>query len=168
MKYFIPVLSMVVFFSACRNADEKENSGDVKTNKPLSITIEPEAAAADMHYLWQAEFEDMSGKLRMNKVKPLPNDSLNSGFIINHLNVSYPEIQLALDKISNDTIFVRINKSKYLTEQLGSTGADIYMTEVTYDLCELNNINYVNFEFKGGDHAAPGTYSKTDFINVLK
>ncbi len=169
MKYAIRVLSMSVLLAACHNnTEKKETPQEEGTPKPLTITIEPENATADMHYLWQAEFEEASGKLRMQKKIPLPIDSLNTTFILNHLNAEYPKIALMFKKISSDTIFVKINKSRYLTEQLGSTGADIYMTQVTYDLCELKGISYVNFDFKEGDHAAPGTYSKTDFLNVLK
>lgn len=159
----LPVITLLA--AGCQSPESKETASDTAAQKPLLITIEP--GSADVHYLWQPSFEDSSGKLRMERKQPLPADSLKPEFIIQHLNNSYPKIRLLFDRISNDTIFVKISHSRYLTQQMGSTGADMYLTEATYDLSELTGIEYVNFSFKAGDHAAPGTYCKTDFLNVL-
>jgi hypothetical protein len=78
----------------------------------------------------------------------------------------YPEIPLTLNKISHDSIFIKINNSKYLSQQMGSSGPEAYFAEVTYNLTEIPGINFVDFNFKEGDHAAPATYSRTDFVQV--
>jgi hypothetical protein len=168
MKYPSVMLAVILIFYGCRGNDRKDASGEVVRTLPPTVSIVPETPSTDMHYLWEAAFDSSSGKMKMIKSQPLPPDSLHPGFILHHLNALYPEVRLVLEKISNDTIFVKINKSQYLTEQMGSSGADLYLTEVTYDLSELSNIRYVHFDFKEGDHASPGTYSKTDFVNVLK
>lgn len=99
----------------------------------------------------------------MKKVSPLSEDSLTVPILIQKLNSLYPDIQLRYKKISGDTIFVAIDKSSYLTKQVGTTGAKGYLAEVTFNLTELKNINFVDIHFKEGDHAAPGTYTRTDF-----
>ncbi len=46
---------------------------------------------------------------------------------------------------------------------MGTAGAQSYIATITYSLTELAEINYVNFDFKEGDHALPGTYKRTGF-----
>lgn len=121
----------------------------------------------DMHYSWEAVPDDNSNRLIMKRVHPIPNDSLTAVNIIAEMNSRYDRIRLRLGRISNDTIYVKVIPAGYLTQQMGSSGADIYMTEATYNLTELKNIGYVNFDFTAGDHAAPGTYSRSDFVNIL-
>jgi len=66
-------------------------------------------------------------------------------------------------KISNDTIFVSIPNSTYLTQQTGSSGPEGYIAELTYNLTETKNVNYVALQFKKGDHAEAGTFSRSSF-----
>jgi len=78
------------------------------------------------------------------------------------------KIHLDYLKSSNDTIFVTIKESTYLTQQMGTTGADDYMSTTTFTLTELRGIKYVNFAFEEGDHAVPGTYSRKYYIDRNK
>ena len=119
----------------------------------------------DTHYFWSSELGTKKGMV-MKKVSRISEDSLTPANLLQKLNKLYPEIPLRFIKISNDSIFVSINKSKYLTQQMGSTGAEAYLAEVTYNLTELKDINFVDMRFKEGDHASPGTYTRTDFIEV--
>ena len=70
---------------------------------------------------------------------------------------------MKFDKISNDTIFVKIPESEKLTQQLGSTGAYNYMAATVFNLTELDHVKYVKFDFQGGDHASPGVFTREDF-----
>jgi hypothetical protein len=79
-------------------------------------------------------------------------------------NAQYPEIKLETEKLSNDTLILRIKDSRYLTQQMGSTGPEMYLKELVYNLTELRNIHYVRLNFKEGDHAHPGVYSRADFV----
>jgi hypothetical protein len=81
-------------------------------------------------------------------------------------NEMYPDIPITVNKISHDSIFIKIGNSKYLTQQMGSSGPEAYFAELTYNLTEVPGINYVDFNFKEGQHAAPATYSRTDFVQV--
>ncbi len=46
---------------------------------------------------------------------------------------------------------------------MGSSGAETYLAEVTFNLTEINGINFIDIQFPEGDHASPGIYSRTDF-----
>lgn len=78
-------------------------------------------------------------------------------------NNLYPEVELQFKKISGDTLYVKIPESNYLTQQMGTTGAEMYMANATFNLTELPGIKYVNFDFNEGDHAAPATLSRGNF-----
>jgi spore germination protein GerM len=84
--------------------------------------------------------------------------------MIQMLNEKNPQIQIELVKTSNDTAFVKIEKSDFLTQQCGTAGADSYLASVVYNLTEFKNIECVNFDFELGDHAVPGKYSRNDFV----
>jgi len=79
-----------------------------------------------------------------------------------------PKIHVDFIKVSGDTIYVKIKDSNYLTQSIGTTGAYSFMTTTTFTLTELNEINYVNFDFEAGDHASPGTYSRKYFEDERK
>ena len=129
------------------------------------ITKDTAAKIADSHYFWSTDLDPKKG-LVMVKNRPLPADSLTATTMIQMLNELYPDIKLSFLRISNDSIFITIKKSDYLTKQIGSSGAEAYLAEVTYNLTELKGVNFVDIRFKEGDHASPGTYSRTDFVQV--
>jgi hypothetical protein len=74
---------------------------------------------------------------------------------------NYPFARLA--QVNFDTVFLFIDNSNYLTQQMGTTGADEYLAKLTFTVTELESINFVNLNFEEGDHAVPGTYQRTDF-----
>ena len=161
------ILVCCILLVACGNRENDITIKNTDSAHNAATGADSVDITTDVHGLWVAEFDDSTGKLRMKKTKLISTDSLIPAYLIHQMNMQYPNVYLNLTKISGDTIFVKIEKSNFLTSQMGSTGADVYMTEVTYNLTELKNIEYVCFDFKEGDHAAPGTYSRTDFVNVL-
>jgi hypothetical protein len=166
MNKLVFLLFPALILLACN----RNKSKDVLTVKDTLQMLPPKADSVstktDTHYYWEAMPDDNSNRLIMKRTQPISNDSLTAANLISRLNSKYDHIRLQLVKISGDTIFVKIGQSNFLTQQMGSTGADMYLTEATYNLSELNNIGYVNFDFKEGDHAAPGTYSRSDFVNI--
>ena len=121
----------------------------------------------DAHYFWEAD-QDAPNGLVMKKSRPISPDSLTTVNLLQALNNLHPNVELSFAKTSGDTVFVKINKSTYLTQRMGSSGAEAYLAEVTYNLTELTGINFVDINFKMGDHAEPGTYSRTDFVWAKK
>jgi hypothetical protein len=159
MKTSILIIAIFAIFSC--------NTHDHEKLPPVTTTIitHPDSSSAntDVHYFWEATWEGKKG-LIMKKTEPLPEDSLTPDILIRKVNQLYPDIKLLFTKLSNDTIFISLKNSRYLTQEAGTTGAEGYLAIVTYNLTELKNINFVDFSFKAGDHALPGTYTRTDFI----
>jgi len=150
MKNYFFILTVCLVFTACKN----------KADQPA--TDEDSLPAAE-NYLWQSTLNDSSGKIEMIKVPS--NDSLSAQSVIDFLNKDNTHIHLDLVKISADTIFLKIPDAMYLTQQMGSTGPDLYLSEAVYNLTEIPGIHYANFNFEEGDHASPGTYTRDTFKN---
>jgi hypothetical protein len=74
----------------------------------------------------------------------------------------YPP-KLKLVKISGDTVYLTVINDFYLTQSMGTTGAEDYIVKSGVSLLEINGINYVDLNFTAGDHAYPGTFSKAGY-----
>ena len=129
---------------------------------PFIVTTDTAKIIRDRHYFWTGDAGQAKG-LAMIRNRVIPADSLTLNSVIQMLNKMYPEIQLYYTKVSGDTIFIKIYNSSYLTRQMGSSGAETYLAEVTFNLTEINGINFIDIQFLESDHASPGIYSRTDF-----
>ena len=158
---FLIVIILVII--SCNT--KKPGKSGPQVDSAIVTHIDTANSSTDTHYFWSSEWSTKKGLL-MKKTTPITEDSLTPFGLIQKLNNLYPEIRLGFIKISNDSIFVAIKKSKYLTQQMGSSGAEAYLAEVTYNLTELKDINFVDMRFTEGDHASPGTYTRTDFVQV--
>jgi hypothetical protein len=87
---------------------------------------------------------------------------------IDFLNAQNENVYMEFFKHSGDTLFIKIVESTFLTQQMGTAGADAYLSVATYTLTESKNVNYVHFDFEEGDHAIPGTYSRQYYIDRNK
>jgi hypothetical protein len=156
------MMSVFVLISCNNKQSEKDEKKDT-----IAVSVKPDTAnvKTDSHYFWASELDPKMG-LVMKRTNPVSTDSLTVQNMIQFLNRQYPEIFLDFEKVTNDSIFVKIIKSNYLTRQMGSSGAEAYMAEVTYNLTEIKGINCVFFRFKEGDHASPGVYTRTDFVKL--
>jgi len=161
MKRSILLLLVIIAIGSCRTKQSEKTTSTDST--VVIVKTDTSNVKSDSHYFWTSELDQKLG-LVMKKTAPVSNDSLTAANMIHMLNKEYPEVQLEFIKISGDSIFTRIKKSTYLTQQMGSSGADAYLAEATYNLTELNGINYVDIRFKEGDHAQPGVFSRTDFV----
>jgi hypothetical protein len=74
----------------------------------------------------------------------------------------YPP-KLKLVKISADTVYLTVINDFYLTQSMGTTGAEDYIVQSGISLLEIDGINYVDYDFTMGDHAYPGTFSKAGY-----
>ncbi len=152
------------------------NSGSDQSKDEETVVVEdtvyefPATAGADSLVvirnspsLWRAEFEDSTNSYRI--YKPLDNrlDTLTATNVVSLINVNWDSIYLNFERISHDTMYVTIPDSRYLTQNLGSTGAENYMASTTFSLTELKGVQFVNYRFTEGDHASPGVYSRKSF-----
>lgn len=160
MKKIILAAAAFAMFSCNRGSDrESEVTIDsAATAKPDSVAVVTDAA-----YFWEY-YDDGSGNPSLRKVRPISQDSMNYQAVLALTNSQYPEIKLETEKLSSDTLVLKITDAKYLTQQMGSTGPEMYLKELVYNLTELRDIHYVRLHFKEGDHARPGVYSRADFV----
>ena len=115
---------------------------------------------------WIVAINDSTNMMEIKKDPASDMTNLGPEDIVDALNLKYPKIKLLWVKQTGSKVFVKINDPSYLTQQSGSGGAQAYLAEVTYSLTELKGIVAVNFTFKEGDHAQPGTYTREDFANL--
>ena len=163
MKFGLLSLFALFFLLQCntKTADKeaavKEADFVIKSDSPTIKT--------DEHYLWEPDPNAKKG-VTMIRTRPISKDSQTESSILNLLNLTYPAIKVDSLGQSQDTVFIAIRKSRYVTQEMGSYGASSYLAELTYNLTEISGINFVNIRFKAGEHASPGTYGRTDFVSL--
>ncbi len=160
MKKTILYLSAIFIFAAC-NSDTKD-TGD--TNDSAQVTaMEPAQPVQLFDVPWAAVLDSSSQKISMTQTAEVKDEDLNIDNVAESLNRKYPEILISNSKQSNDTVFVKINDSNYLTQGSGTMGAEIYLAESTYSFTQIPGVSYVSFNFAIGDHASPGTFTRSNF-----
>ena len=169
MKNKILLFAIILFSISCNSStNETEKSEETVSQEAIDSsdetgTEEPVLSVTSKPSLWTGEYEDNTKSEKLKKPEDIKIGSLSAADLINTLNETYTSVQLKFDKISNDTIFVKIPESEKLTQQLGSTGAYNYMAATVFNLTELDHVKYVKFDFQGGDHASPGVFTREDF-----
>jgi len=148
-KYFVFIISTGLII-ACNNNKEQETT-DTREDTVTTYTN------------WEAGLNDSTGKLEVKKSEQPGPDTLSAEAMIRFLNNRYPNVQLKFIKTSGDTIYVSIPEATYLTQQMGSTGPQLYFADAVYNLTEIPGIHYVNFDFAEGDHAAPDILNRDSF-----
>lgn len=113
--------------------------------------------------IWVPVYDSARGDYSLKQQRAVSPDTLTVEKLITEINASWDGIKMEFKKISNDTVFVAIPKSEVLTQQMGSSGANSYLYSSTFILTELPKLRFVNYDFKEGDHLAPGTFKRTDF-----
>ncbi len=146
----------------------------------MNLLKNNETVVYNKNYTWHAELDTAAGVetlVRGNKIDHIKNDArklvsaLNKsveGFETTHpltdaVKTEFPQINL--QKIEQQTANVEITNDRYLTQNMGSDGAQDYLAEVTFTLTENPGIKAVNFIFNAGDHAMPGLYSRESFTS---
>lgn len=163
----LQTICLFAFLVSCTNNSADERKTDTDSKAPTDVTT-PESAYDAPEFerlIWATEFDTSRQDFMLKQHKRIDADTLIPEDLVKKLNMAWPEISLVLKKISNDTIYVSIPNSFYLTQSIGSTGAGNYISSTTYNLTELKGITYVHFDFKEGDHFAPGTFTRDDFKN---
>lgn len=129
-------------------------------NNSADEPVVEDTVAADLSFHWEAAD---TGTFYMVKMPGGGPDSLTPSSIIQFLNRQYPNVQLVYKKIAGDTLYIAIPEATYLTQQMGSYGSKNFLAEAVFDLTEITGINFINFDFEEGDHAMPGTMTRSSF-----
>jgi hypothetical protein len=145
-KYLISMSACFLFVCCNNNSDEPEEKQDT-------------AAVA---YSWEVSMND-SGRLIIYKIEEDGPDTLTVESVTGFVNKKYPNVQMQFVKLSGDTLYMYIPQPTYLTQQMGSTGPQVYFADAVYNLTEISGIRYVNFDFEEGDHASPAVLNRESF-----
>ena len=95
------------------------------------------------------------------KVREINKDTITVNNLTQLLNRNYEnQVRIELVQVKQDSVRVTIPSSTFLTQSMGTTGAEEYLIEAVFTLTELPEIEFVEFEFEEGDHATPGVYSR--------
>ena len=151
----------VLIMLSCRNESREGTAGETHGDPATEIAEDMGASLPTLPYI--AVFDDASEQLEAEKNPDFDRSLLTVDAITQALIANYPEIKLEVDKISNDTLFFQLIDARYLTQQMGSSGAQMYILEATYAYTELPDIKVVHFDFAEGDHAVPGNYTRDRF-----
>ena len=169
MKYSLLILAITLLSIGCNfsaDKDEEVATEEVVDSLSETSTEEPVMTVVNKPSLWMVEYEASTQKEKLKKPTENIAASLTASDMITQLNQNYEEVQLEFNKISNDTIFIKIPDSEKLTQQMGSTGSYNYLAAAVFNLTEVQGLKYVSFDFKEGDHAMPGVFSRDNFQNL--
>ena len=155
-------LFFIASLLACNN-NAKEEPKEEGTENSLADSIVAEVFVPGSNpetrlYVWKTS-PDYTKEFN-NSIKP---EYVNADSLIKGINEMNANVLLEKVKISGDTIYTEIKDSEYLGNQMGSTGAEIYVADVVLNLTEVEGIEYVNIKMKEGGHVQPGTWSKKNF-----
>lgn len=143
----------------------------------MNLLKNNETVVYNKNYTWHAELDSAGVEtlVRGNKIDHIKNDARKLVSALNKtvedfettrpqtdvVKTEFPQINL--QKIEQQTANVEVANDQYLTQNMGSDGAQDYLAEVTFTLTEHPGIKAVNFIFNAGDHAMPGLYSRESF-----
>ena len=160
MKYINYVFFLLVLFISCRNeikVTDQETADTVLADSSAEITVLP----------YSVEYDEKTQAL--NLVRNKENiGNMDAADVIRVLNEKYQDIKLDLINARTDTIQVKIDDARKLTQGMGTTGAEAYLAELTFSFTELKGVNAVKVDFEEGDHAMPGVYTRRDFKSLIK
>lgn len=160
---YVLILGIMGIWAACQS--DSSQSGNNEQDSLLSQDVDSAEIATTkaLTLPYEVVFNDDTDSL---EITPNPGRSpveLNKEELAEAINIKYQEIVIEIKELRGDTLDVRIADPTYLTQSFGSAGARAYLAEVTYAFTELPEINVVHFDFKEGDHAFPGDYSRANF-----
>ena len=160
MKSLLYCLSAIFLLASCQNEQSaKQQSAEVE---PVESTATADAEKT-LDVPWVAVFNDSTQLLEIKKNPVAHPGNLNEQDIIDALNLKYPKIKIEAVSQEGNKAIVKIENSTYLTQEMGSAGAQAFLAEATYSLTEIKGIEAVDFRFKPGDHAMPGILTRNSF-----
>ena len=161
-------LALLLLMAACSNdrsqtQDEADSSamadqGMVADSAALAPT---EAGIQPLPYIVQ--YDDNTGKFNIDRNPAAETVVYTAEAVADALNHKYAEIQLRVGERRQDTLDLHIDSSFYLTQSIGSAGANNYLAEATFAFTTIDSVKVVNFKFEPGDHAMPGPYTRRFF-----
>lgn len=154
-KLLLLLITMTVFV-ACNNNASTENSTDDSLLTDAELLPEERLS-------WITVYDSVKNSFVLEQQRKVDANNLKVENVISDINATWENVKLEFKKISNDTLYVAIPQSDYLTQQMGSSGSSEYIASATFNLTELKGIRFVNYDFQEGDHLSPGTFKRESF-----
>lgn len=153
MIRYLLTLCLVALVVACNNEASNETKAAADAEPPQQWFV------TDTVIVW-----DCSAETKEKKRIYAPLDSVSvPQALVNGVNKTYGEIKLVFDRISTDTVFIKIPDAMWLTDRAGNSGAEQYLSFAALNLLETKGVHYVHIDFTAGVHARPATWSSKDF-----
>ena len=119
-------------------------------------------------YYWNTEFDTNTNREYL--IRGILIDSISKSLdeLIGILNKRPTKCKIEYFETKGDTLEIKILNDEYLSEQMGTLGADCYMAETVFTLTESDRVQFVKFDMDYGSHANPGLYSRKDYERMIK
>ncbi|MEO7046032.1 MAG: GerMN domain-containing protein [Ferruginibacter sp.] len=165
MKNLLFLFLMSIILFSCGSNDSKEEVVYQSERDTALVAANPDTSVKIINdkIFWSVQPNAQNEKRELKKPATVAISKFAPQQLVDSINNIFPGMQLVFNKISHDTLYVRMPQSARLTNNIGDTGAENYLATVVYNLTELPGIKYVNLFFTPGDHAEPGVYSRDDF-----
>jgi len=147
----------------CIDNEEKCNY-DLKKRENL-YTIDTNRIA---DYYWKVDFDTILNREYLIRGSMIDSISKSPNELIDILNKRPSKCKIEYIETTGDTLKIKILDDNFLTEQMGTLGAECYMAETVFTLTEIDSIQFVKFEMDYGSHAGPGAYSRKDYVRMIK
>jgi hypothetical protein len=134
----------------------------------------------DREYVWSAEPGAEGEPVRLVRGRMLPGIRKDMNKLVFAFNKTFADAEAAnlqenesklelprllIQGLDHTTVRVLVENSGYLTQRMGSAGAQDYLAAATFTMTECPVITAVDFNFPQGDHAAPGIYTRKSFTD---
>ncbi len=134
----------------------------------------------DREYVWSAEPGPEGGQVRLVRGRMITRVLQDMNKLLFAFNKTFAEAEavnlrenesrlelphLLIRGVEHTTVRVIVENSGYLTQRMGSAGAQDYLAAATFTMTECPVITAVDFSFPEGDHAAPGLYTRMSFTD---
>jgi len=144
----------------------------------ISLLGKNESVKYDTSYVWHTATEGENPAVILERGKNLDMVRKEPAKLVTALNLYVEESETArpagdgvktefpritLQKVEQQVAHIEVINDQYLTQKMGSLGAQDFLAIVTYTLTENPGITSVNFQFQAGEHAMPGVYSRQSF-----
>jgi hypothetical protein len=179
---------IITMFYACSTKVNKENeqlksriSVLEKENIKLKneIALYKEDRALIRKYLdrfeqpgyWAIQYDSKTNEERPVLIKTFNKDANVATLIENEINKNHPPPYspgIKFEKIEDKIVYIRILNGDMFTQRMGTSGAEGYAAMITFSFTSINDVSHVYlYGFEEGDHAAPGCFSRFDFLQFF-
>ena len=168
----IPLLSLIVV-AACNPSKETESQTvrqeiarlklEVKKLEDRQAIVTKLAHKGDPG-VWELDWNEEAEIFEPRLVEQYPRDKATPKNIVNGLNRLRPVPGVEFVAQQGATVHLRIKNERFLTQRMGTMGAQEYLGAVVISLTSAPAVELVHFDFMEGDHASPGFYARAMLI----